>query len=177
MEKTISIFGSAQPVEGDEEYRQAYEAAAALASAGYAVATGGYGGIMEAASKGASEQGGKVYGVTVSTFSRKPNNYVTDIIACASLFERIENLISIADGFLILRGGTGTMLELAAVWEFSNKSLITRKPVVCCGEFWKPVIEHMEKQLALEKRETGQIVLCNTARESAGFLLSTLEQE
>ena len=57
--KTISVFGSSRVNPGDEDYEAAVAVGAALAQAGYAVMTGGYSGIMEAASKGANEAGGR----------------------------------------------------------------------------------------------------------------------
>ena len=59
----ISIFGSSRVEEPSEAFQQAYELGAALARAGFAVATGGYSGVMEAVSQGAAEAGGTVFGV------------------------------------------------------------------------------------------------------------------
>lgn len=176
-EKIITIFGSARPSPSDDEYRMAETAGRIFAEKGYAVATGGYGGIMEAASKGASSRSGKVYGITVSSFSRSPNDYVDENIVCSTLFERLEKLLSRGDGYLLFRGGTGTFLELAAVWEFINKGLLPAKPVVCCGTFWNSVIEHIDRQLTLEKRMTGRVRSFDQVTDCTGFLISELEQD
>ena len=60
----ISVFGSSLPTEGMSEYAEARELGGILAKSGYIIATGGYRGVMEAASRGASEAGGHVIGVT-----------------------------------------------------------------------------------------------------------------
>ena len=62
--KIVTVFGSSRPPAGHADYEEARALGAALATRGFAVCTGGYGGTMEAASRGAKEAGGKVYGVT-----------------------------------------------------------------------------------------------------------------
>jgi uncharacterized protein (TIGR00725 family) len=63
-ELIVSVFGGARPREGDAEYTVARALGSALAKKGLAVCTGGYGGTMEAVSRGAKDVGGKTYGVT-----------------------------------------------------------------------------------------------------------------
>ena len=63
---TIAVFGSSEPSDGDPLYERAQRLGHRLAKAGFGVITGGYGGVMEAASRGAYEAGGKSIGV-VST--------------------------------------------------------------------------------------------------------------
>ncbi len=96
------------------------------------------------------------------------------IIKCKTLFERIEKLISIGNGYVILQGGTGTMLELATVWEFINKKMISPKPIVTYSQMWKEIVEIMEKQIETEKRRTGVVKSFNTVDEIVSFLVSEL---
>jgi len=121
MKKTITVFGSSQPDETDEQYKFAYELGLQLAEKGFNVCTGGFFGITEAVSKGAVEKGAEAIGITVDHWGGAANKFVTKEIKCNSLFERINKLIETGDGYVILQGGTGTLLELAAVWELSNK--------------------------------------------------------
>ncbi len=88
--------------------------------------------------------------------------------------ERIEKLISIGNGYVILQGGTGTMLELATVWEFINKKMISPKPIVTYSQMWKEIVEIMEKQIETEKRRTGVVKSFNTVDEIVSFLVSEL---
>lgn len=157
MKKIITIFGSSIPKQGDEEYSIAYELGNLLAQNNFSVCTGGYSGIMEAASKGAIDGGGEATGVTVRSWKLTPNKFLTQNIECTNLFERIQTLINLADGFVILKGGTGTLLELAAVWEFMNKNILPIKPVACHSSMWKQIIEIMEVQIKTEKRKTRLI--------------------
>ena len=112
MNKTITIFGSSIPTENDEQYKFAYQLGAALAKNGFNVCTGGYKGIMEAASKGAFDNGGLVYGVTVDLWNSEPNPYITIEVREEKLFERITKLLELGDAYVILQGGTGTLLRV-----------------------------------------------------------------
>lgn len=156
-QKTITVFGSAIPGEKDYEYTFAYNLGAALAKEGYDVCTGGYYGVMEAVSKGAGQEGAQVTGVTLECLNKKPNKYLTNEICCFSLFERILKLIELGDGFVVLQGGTGTLLELSSLWEMLNKHLIIPVPVVCHSDMWLKVCEVMKEQLAKENQPSNWI--------------------
>ena len=148
-EKIITIFGTAKDKAGDEAYVLAYEIGKLLAQAGFAIANGGYGGTMLAAAKGAAEAGGETIGVTCSVFVRTPggyvnrkNEYVTREIVTDSLDERLYTLIKLGQGYVVLPGGTGTLLELAKVWELKNKGFLEAdKPIILVGGFWKPLVD------------------------------------
>ncbi len=140
--ETITVFGTSRAIEGDSAYMLAYETGRLLAQAGFAIANGGYGGTMLAAAKGASEAGGEVIGVTCSPFKGSTaNKYVSREIVTASLDERLDTLIQLGQAYVVLPGGTGTLLELAKVWELKNKGFLkTDKPIILLGEFWKPLV-------------------------------------
>lgn len=171
--KYITIFGSSLPEPGDTQYTTAYETGYLLAKGGYGVCTGGNRGIMEAASKGAVDAGGEALGITVSMFNAS-NAYLTQKIACTTLFERIETLIEKGEAYIILQGGTGTLLELAAVWEYINKGLMPRKPVAAHSPLWKDVVGTLEEQIRFEKRE-GNLVSCFSSHQKmVEWVLSAL---
>ncbi len=150
MKKIISVFGSSRPRELDPEYVEARKIGSALAQAGFIVCNGGYGGIMEASARGAKEAGGETIGVTVDAFARMSNQWVDKEIRKATLVERIETLVNSADGYVIVKGGTGTLLELAYVWEFINKRFIPEKPIIIVGEFWGRVVDTLKDELLWE---------------------------
>jgi len=141
--KIVTIFGTARARPGDSIFTLAYETGMLLAQAGFTVANGGYGGTMLAAAKGAAEAGGEVIGVTCSAFkSGRANEYVTREIVTGSLDERLETLVKLGQAYIVLPGGTGTLLELAKVWELKNKGFLKAdKPIILLGGFWKPLIE------------------------------------
>lgn len=145
-QKIITIFGTSRTNPCEENYELAYGLGKELVQKGYAIANGGYGGTMLAAAKGASQAGGKVFGITCAAFKNsKPNEYVTDEIKSPKLTDRLAKLIEIGDAYIVLPGGTGTLLELAEVWELKNKGFIPdEKPIILIGDFWKPLLAVIE---------------------------------
>jgi uncharacterized protein (TIGR00730 family) len=140
-ERIVTVFGSSRPQERDAEYEEARELGRMLATSGFSVCSGGYGGVMAAVSHGAKEGGGKTYGVTAEFFSARVNAWIDVEVRVASWQERLFELIRMANGFVACRGGTGTLVELAVVWEMLNKTVISGKPLAVLGNFWTPVIE------------------------------------
>ena len=140
--RAVAVFGSANPEPGDEAYEQARAAGRRLAELGWALANGGYGGTMEAAARGAVEAGGHTIGVTCTVWGRPANRYVREVIETPDLAERIARLVELGRaGYLLLPGATGTLLEFAWVWERMAKGMMPRRPIVCLGTFWRPVIQ------------------------------------
>ncbi len=174
MKKTITVFGSSKPVETDEQYKLAYELGALLAQNGFDVCTGGFFGIMEAISKGAVENGGEAIGVTVNNWGPDANKYLTKEIKCSSLFERINKLIETGDAFIVLQGGTGTLLELATVWELSNKGLMDNKPIACHSSMWGEIVSIMNTQMEYEGRNTHLVKSFKTTETIIDYLTNQL---
>lgn len=174
----VTVFGSAKPAEGEEEYREAYEVGYVLGKAGFVVCNGGYGGTMEASARGAKEAGGKTIGVTAEIFARHANPWIDQEIRMKSLVERLMKLIELGSAYIVLRGGTGTLLELAAVWEFITKRLIAEKPIITIGTFWDDVVRTVKKQLLREGLEDAatSIVRAASPSECLRLLQSRLGQ-
>lgn len=170
MNKTITIFGSAIPKEDDAQYKFAYELGASLAKNGFNICNGGYGGIMEAASKGAYDNAGFVYGVTIELWNKEPNQYLTVEVREEKLFERITKLLELGDAYIILQGGTGTLLEFSAVWEYANKNLQQPKPIICNSNMWKEIVDVMNRQMIVENRRTDLIRCFDTVEEIVEYL-------
>jgi len=142
-EKIITIFGTGRAKSSDSAYKLAYETGKRLAEADFTIANGGYGGTMSAAAKGAVEAGGKTIGVTCSAFkASSANEYISREIVTDSLDERLETLTKIGRAYVVLPGGTGTLLELAKVWELKNKGFLEKhKPIILVGGYWKPLVD------------------------------------
>jgi uncharacterized protein (TIGR00730 family) len=142
-EKIITVFGTSQAAAGDGTFELALELGQVLAQAGFVVANGGYGGTMLACAKGARQAGGEVIGVTCSAFKRgSANEYISTEVLTHSLDERLQKLVDLGDGFVVLPGSTGTLLELAKVWELKNKGFLEKgKPVILLGGFWSPLVD------------------------------------
>ena len=149
----MTIFGSSRPGETEPEYELALQLGRALAEAGYAICNGGYGGTMEASARGAREAHGHTIGVTVRSFGRTVNPWIAEEMATDSLMERILKLIQTGDAYVVLKGSTGTLLELAAVWEFANKGFMRQKPILILGDFWEGVVQTLKGELDREGLE------------------------
>jgi uncharacterized protein (TIGR00730 family) len=144
-QRIITVFGSSRPAETDAGYQEAKELGRRLAEQGFAVCSGGYGGVMEAVSCGAKEVKGKTYGVTAEVFARPTNPFVDVEVRMKTWEERLFELIRLADGFVACKGGTGTLVELAVAWEMLNKSLIAGKPLAVLGDFWQPILDRVRE--------------------------------
>lgn len=150
MGKIITIFGGARAIEGMGDYQTAYELGKALALKGFTICNGGFGGTMEASARGAKEVGGRTIGVTFPNGLRRPNPWLDQHFHFTTLIERMLMLIELGDAYVVLKGGTGTLLELASVWEFMNKKVIAEKPIIIVGDFWKNVVETLREELLWE---------------------------
>lgn len=144
-EKIVSVFGSGKVGEDTDSFKLAEEIGFAIAKNGYALANGGYNGTMLAGAKGAAKANGKVIGVVCSAFKNSTANaYVTEEVITCSLDERLKNLIEMSDAYVVLPGATGTLLELASVWELKNKNfLANEKPVILMGDYWQGLVTLM----------------------------------
>jgi uncharacterized protein (TIGR00730 family) len=142
-EKIITIFGTSNAKLGDEVFNLAYELGRLCAQAGFTIANGGYGGTMLAAAKGAKQLGGKTIGITCSAFGRKnPNEFITEEIITNSLIERLNKLIELGNAYIVLPGGTGTLLELSYIWELANKGFVNPpKPIILLTDFFRPLVD------------------------------------
>ena len=144
MSRTIAVFGSSEPPPGDPLYELAREMGARLAAAGYGVLSGGYGGVMEGASRGAFEAGGRARGVTCAIFaSRRPNPYLTERHETEDLFERTEALVEGAHGYVVLHGKSGTLAELTWLWALHRAGSLPRRPVVLLGAWWGSLLREL----------------------------------
>lgn len=147
-ERTIAIFGSGNSMPDDETFKLAEKIGRLLAEAGFTIINGGYGGTMLAAAKGSSQAGGKTIGVTCKAFGAgRANEYINKEIITKTLDERLDTMIKMAEVYIVLPGSTGTLLELAKVWELKNKSFINKNiPVILVGGFWQPLVDLMKAE-------------------------------
>jgi hypothetical protein len=163
----ISVFGSSRIAEPSEAFEQAYELGAALGRAGFAVATGGYAGVMESVSRGASEAGATVIGIVARALPNKPNPWVEHELRVETWEQRLHALITHGDGYVACPGATGTLVELAVAWEMMNKGLLDRRPLVALGEFWRPILEPIE---AADARTRGWVSLADSVPAAVEIL-------
>ena len=151
--KKICVFGTYKDL-GEKEKVDIIRLGKLLAENGMAVVSGGFGGSMEYVSQGAKSAGGKTIGVTYyknGDISRKrANQYIDEEIRAKNIFERIDKMMNISDGFIALQGGTGTLLELSAILEHINKGMMPPKPVIAIGNYWKVVVDNLNNEEILD---------------------------
>lgn len=173
----MAVFGSSRTIPGSAQWATAENVGKKLALAGVAVITGGYGGTMEAVSKGASDEGGSVIGVTVpSLFPDRAgaNRYVSELIEADDLLMRIGTMVDRADGAIAMPGSIGTATELLVAW---NHNYVSRRngrptlPTAAVGDGWRAAAAAL---IAEAGAEPGDIQLVDTAEDAVAWVLGAL---
>jgi uncharacterized protein (TIGR00725 family) len=141
----ISIFGGSYPKPGIQAYDEAYKLGRLLGQAGHTILTGGYIGTMEAVSRGASETGAHVIGVTCADIEKwrpiKANAWVGEERKFESLQDRLKELILKCDVAIALPGGPGTLAEIALTWNLMIVNSIPEKPLILIGDGWRSTMD------------------------------------
>ena len=164
----VAVFGSSASQPGDGHWEEGVLCGRLLAEAGFTVVTGGYGGLMEAVSRGAADVGGHVIGVTVPVaFPGRPgaNRFVTEELRAASLTERIHELTSVTDASIALHGSIGTLTELVVAWNLAYVDRFTKppKPVIAVGPRWTSLVTDITQAVETD----GTLVTCVDTVEQA----------
>ena len=151
---TITIFGSSLPDEKSPAYIGARHLGRLCAESGFAICNGGYAGLMEASARGAREAGGHAIGVTCEVWPLRANQWISEEVRTRSYPERLMTLVERGDAYVVLPGGTGTLVELALAWELMNKSILAssvggRRPLLVWAPYWRPVIECLNQEIHL----------------------------
>lgn len=130
----MAVFGSSTLTRTEPAWAVADELGERLARAGFAVMNGGYQGAMEAVSEGARRGGAPVIGVTTALFNhRDPNPHLTHREDTGTLLERLDYLVHVASGFIVLEGSIGTLAELFLTWNLLAVDGRPQAPLVCLG--------------------------------------------
>lgn len=145
----VSIYGSARTEPSDKYYKLAEETAGILAKAGFAIITGGGGGIMEAANKGAAKAGGKSVGLNIElAHEQKPNVYQNLSLHYKYFFCRKVMFLKYANGFIAFPGGFGTLDEFSEAIMLIQTLKQAYFPVILMGrEYWKGLVDWMNEQM------------------------------
>ncbi|MBN8862852.1 MAG: TIGR00730 family Rossman fold protein [Sphingobacteriales bacterium] len=141
----ITVFGSARFKEDHPYYQQAVECGKRIAQMGLTTMTGGGPGIMEAANRGAFENGGLSVGCNIQLpFEQHVNPYVHKSVTFEHFFVRKVLLIKYSYAFIILPGGFGTMDEFFETLTLVQTKTLTQFPIVLFGkEYYRELVEAM----------------------------------
>lgn len=159
----VSVFGGSQPKTGDAAYEEARTLGKLLAERGHIVLNGGYIGTMEAVSRGASETGGHVIGVTCEDIEqwRKvgANRWVKEEIRRKTLIERLQVLVEECDAAIALPGGPGTLAEISLLWNLMIVESRHRIPLILVGDGWQSVFGQVFDKLGIYTSENQRNLL------------------
>jgi hypothetical protein len=148
----VSVFGSARTPPGTLDYERAERIGAGLASAGYAVITGGGPGIMEAANKGALTASGVSVGLGIELPQEMGlNDYVEIGLEFRYFFVRKTVFVKYSQAFVVLPGGFGTLDELFEALTLVQTGKITKFPIVLVdSEYWSGLLAWIHGTLLAE---------------------------
>ena len=150
----VSIFGSARIKPDDPIYQKAEKIAALFVKNKFAVITGGGGGVMEAANKGATEAGGQSIGLNiVLPWEQKPNLYSNIKLEFKYFFIRKVMFIKYATAYIIMPGGFSTLDELFESVTLIQTQRIKPLPVIMVGtDYWGGLKSWIESRLLVKEK-------------------------
>lgn len=148
----VTIFGSARLPQDSKYCKMAFDLGHLLAENGHAVITGGGPGIMEAASHGAYEIGGRVVGLNITLqHEQHPNPYLTECLTFEYFFARKVSLAMAAKVFVFFPGGFGTMDEVSEVLCLMQENKMPKMPVFLVGtDYWEAFEGAINKMVELQ---------------------------
>lgn len=156
--KVATLYGGAMGNRTTKEYLDTVRIGEILYEMGYCVKNGGYGGMMEAVSKGITSQGGEAFGFTCKTFpSIIGNDFLTYNTPCENIFERLSALISYSELFIVQIGGLGTLSEVFLTLDIVRKQKIKPK-VIFIGEVWVEIMNAVSKVINEKERKLFSII-------------------
>jgi hypothetical protein len=165
----IAVFGSSTITPADAPWPLALELGRELALAGADVMTGGYGGAMEACSRGAHEAGGHVIGVTVELFEKRgpANRWVKERVHTPRLYDRFQFLMDNATGFVVLPGSIGTLTELFLAWTLVSVRGRDPAPIVLLGAHWPELLSALRRPEGIPSELFQHVQVASDPRDAA----------
>ena len=151
----VSIFGSARIKAEDPIYQKARQIARAFAENGFAVITGGGGGVMAAANQGAKDAGGRSVGLNIHLpFEQLPNEFADLKLEFKYFFIRKVMFLKYASAYIGLPGGFGTLDEVFEVITLIQTRRIKPFPIILVGsDYWSGLLDWIKSRL----RDAGMI--------------------
>ena len=169
----VTIFGSARLPQNNWYCKRAYALGKKLAENNHTVVTGGGPGIMEAASRGSYEAGGRTIGLNITLKHEQfPNPYLTDCLTFEYFFARKVALAMAAKVFVFFPGGFGTMDELSEILCLMQEGKMPKMPVFLIGKtYWRRfdlIILKMLRLKTISKNDLGIYRITNNIDEVVG---------
>jgi uncharacterized protein (TIGR00730 family) len=139
----ITIFGSARTAKDNPYYTLTENVASLAVKNGYGVITGGGGGIMEAANKGASRENGISIGLNIQLpFEQAPNPFVKTLLSFRYFFCRKVMFLKYTSAVIVMPGGFGTLDELFETLTLVQTHKSSTFPIILMGKgYWTGMLE------------------------------------
>jgi len=169
---TVAVIGSARLSPPDPRCGPAEQIGAAIAAEGWAVMTGGYGGLMEVTSRAAAEAGGTVIGLPMRGWTGlTPNPWNHELRWSDTYPERLAHFLA-ADAVIAVDGGIGTLAEAAIVWA-ALQTEPTAPGLIFVGSGWPAVLESLGAHLVIDDRDLGLVNVCPDPRLAIAHIAET----
>jgi uncharacterized protein (TIGR00730 family) len=167
----ITVFGSARFTEEHQYYAMAREVGKFIAQVGGTTLTGGGHGIMEAANRGAFENGGLSVGCNIELpFEQHPNPYMHRWVNIRYFFVRKVLLLKYSYGFVVMPGGFGTQDEFFETLTLIQTKTIRDFPVVVMGvDFYQPLrdmLEKMKEEKTISEEDLDLVLFTDSPAEA-----------
>lgn len=177
----ITFFGSARFGVNTPHHARARDLAARVASLGYTIITGGGPGLMDAASQGAKDVGGRTIGATIDIDQEPPSNAVDKIVPFHYFFARKVILVKYSYGYVHLPGGFGTLDEMFEALTLIQTGRLNDFPVVLFGrEYWDGLVNWVNDTLlaqgAIGERDLSRLIVTDDPDEVVERFAETAKQ-
>jgi uncharacterized protein (TIGR00730 family) len=171
----VTFFGSARFDEKHEYYQMTRKAAGEIAKLGFTILTGGGGGLMEAANRGAKDVGGKSVGCNiVLPVEQNPNAFLDKWVNIRYFFVRKTLLIKYSFAFVVVPGGFGTMDEFFEALTLTQTRKINQFPIIIFDKaYHKELLEHIElmkKKKTISPEDLDLILVTDSIEEALKFI-------
>ena len=145
--------------------KMAYETGSEVAKSDSILITGGLGGVMKAASKGAKESGGLTVGIIPQNDATQANEFCDVIIPTGiGLMRDFLNALS-ADGVIAIGGGSGTLSEICASYMYSKPIVVLKNSGGTSTKFADQYLDH---------RKNVKIIGADTPKDAMEILLKQI---
>ena len=175
--KAVSFFGSARETLPEHFYEECEELAARLARKGFAVITGGSGGIMRAANKGAHRAEGESVGINIDiNHEQRPNVFLNHTRKFRYFFSRKTILSCASELYIFFPGGYGTLDELFEMLTMVQTRHSEQLPIILYGrEYWEPLVSYIEGCLrdrykSIDAEDTRLYVIVDSVDEAEHYI-------
>ena len=177
--KAVSFFGSARQALPERFYTDCEELAARLSTHGFAIVTGGSGGIMEAANRGANRVNGESVGVNIDISTQeRSNKFLKHFRMFKYLFSRKTILSCASEVYIFFPGGFGTLDEVFEMLTLVQLGFVDKLPIIFYGkDYWDPIISFLKRDLVetyktISKEDVDLFVVMDSVDEAEFYITS-----